>query len=244
MRTTIIYIVFVSYCQFCACFVGYIGIAPLLCVPLEVCLGGIPSHGHEGEVIEGDFQAVLDFAAFSTGVCIELCYFISALVLCAEDTAFVGCVVCSFCDVGIVASANELIEDDEFAVASEGVLAWDGHASHITAAEEGADKGGVVDIAIRVAKRTVIEHDGGLEVHAHSFHVFCKDALIRQIQSTEHRGVWPSIGIMLQVALIHHAFAIVAEEHLICYHVGAYLQLNAGILFLCVERCTVATDKD
>ena len=96
---------------------------------------------HKRHVRQIDFQTVLDVAAL-IGIAV-------ALVLAADDTAFIGCTeLCAslirscpyFLHVGSVTSAHKLIVDDEVVVNREGLFARDGHTAHITATEEGTDE--------------------------------------------------------------------------------------------------------
>ena len=99
----------------------------------------------------------------------------------------------------------------------KGILALEGHATHITAAEEGAYLGRSFIIVGRVAIGLLVEHDGGSQGHGHAFHVLGKDAGVGQFEAAEvcpavhHVAVCiHGLGIVLQDVVVNHAGAVVA----------------------------------
>ena len=106
----------------------------------------------------------------------------STLINSSQDTALVGCVIGTFFHVGVVAAANELLEDVQTTGDLIGVLASDGHTTHITAAVEGTYVTGVVVIVLWVAVGLAVEDNIGLQVHGDTFHIGGEHRLIVQVK--------------------------------------------------------------
>ena len=168
----------------------------------------------------------------------------SLLSLRTNHAAEVSCVVGGCGYVGIVASAHELVVDDDLLVEVDGVGAGPRHAASVAAAVEGAYLAGIVDVVLGVAIFRALEDDAGINGHGATFHVLGKTRCVRQVHRTEFIIFCTCIfdftgchiyvfGILVQDVLGHHVGAVIAQEHLVDDGVGAYLQFY---LWICAQR--------
>ena len=91
----------------------------------------VPALGLDGEVVEVDFQTVLNIAS-TIGV-------VGTFLGTTEHTTPICSVQSITCrHIGIVTTAHQFLEDDQTTVESVSVLARNSHTTHITTAEERA----------------------------------------------------------------------------------------------------------
>ena len=179
-----------------------------------------------------------------------------------DHTTEVSGIVLGCIDVGIVASAHELVVDDDLLVEVDGVGAGPCHAASVAAAVEGAYLAGVVDIVGGVAVLCVLEDDAGVDGHGTTLHVLGKARCVRQVHRTVFFIVGSTcifdctcshiyvFGILVQDVLGHHVGAVIAQEHLVDDGVGAYLQFHFRVYasrergVLCLQAGAVAAEID
>ena len=129
----------------------------------------IPSQWHDGQVLEVNFQTVLDIAAAVSII------ILTSFILRTYDTTFVVSIKTRLSNnIGIVTATHELIIDIQTAVNTDGHLAGDSHTTYVTTTEEGTYVTGVLLIGCRVAIGFVVEYDSGLLSHGDTFHIIAE----------------------------------------------------------------------
>ena len=103
------------------------------------------------------------------------------------------------------------------------MLAGDDHATYVTAAVERADLTGVVFVGFLVV-RLLVEDDAGTQTHGGALHVLGKGSGVLQIHGVVLGGV------ELKNGWVNHLLTVVAQEGLVCKHVGADLQFHQRAL--------------
>ena len=214
-----------------ACFV-----IPLVGVPDKIGIRGIPSQRYDGQVVQIDFQTVLDIAA-GIGVAV-------AFVLRTDDTALVGCVkLCVIVKqlgyISVITATHKFIVDIQPLADGESLLARNSHTTYVTATEEGTYIAGVGFIVCRITIFSIVKHDAWLQGHGYAFHIAGKHTSIGEVHATES-----VVGIVFQVVLVDHALTIVAQIDVVGNDIRTDFQLDPGVLFLRRQRSTVATNED
>ena len=147
-------------------------------------------------------------------------------------------------NVGVVATAHELIKDVQSMINQIGIFAGNGHTTHITAEEERSDIAGVFDIVFQIALiiclTLFVEHDFGLQVHSHTFHIVGKIGLVL----IEFKRAVFGLRIPFQDVRVYHLLTVVAQEHPVGYHVGTDFQLHSRVSPCVIQRGTVAAYID
>ena len=151
----------------------------------------------------------------------------------AGDASAVGCVMLACRHVGIVASANELVVDDELVGETDVYRACCRHAAHVAAAEERADAGGVGLVALVVRSGLVvgIELHRRIVLHIYGTHVSVKGIAVGQV----YRRNAP-VGIALQRGGAYEVCAVAAKEHLVGYDVGTNYQTGVLVFAAACRR--------
>ena len=129
----------------------------------------IPAQWHDSQVLEVDFQTVLD-VAFVVSI-----FTLTSFFLRAYETTFVVSIQTIFSNhIGIVTAPHELIIDIQTAVNVEDHLARDSHTTHVTTTEEGTYVTGVLLIGFRVSVGNIVEYDARLLSHGYAFHIIAE----------------------------------------------------------------------
>ena len=211
-------------------------------VGVELIGGAVGLHGPPLGLDEQALQVELQLPAAGVGV--------------ANQTAKVVGVIGRAQHVGIVAAADELLEDDDAVAEVDGFAAVLQDAAHIAAAVEGADVGRVVDIGGGVAVGLAVEHDSGQHLHGAALHVLGEGGLVGQVHLAErHRlGAHGLAVLVVQLLLVlpehtalggvDHIDAVVAQEDVVCNDVRAYLQLDHRVGARGADGGTVAAQVD
>ena len=183
----------------------------------------------------------------------------TALCLRPHDAAFVAGVVEAGLYVGVVAAAHHLIIYIQGHAQVGSVRAGVGHAAHVAAQEERAYPRRVGYVGGGVATSLLaVEDHARYEVHGAALHVGGEGAGVGQVDAAVvrngrvvlvgHRDVVGCLHFvgshLLQDVVRHHVLAVVAEEDVVRYDVGADLQLHHGVGFRGGERRAVAAHID
>ena len=119
-------------------------------------------------------------------------------IRCADKSARIVGIVISFRDDGIVATAHQLVEDNQLSVEVHGLDIVIDHATHIAAAVKRANISRVVHISGRIVVNIlIIKVDARNNVHCTTLHIFFEDIILSEVQCAEIHRSGRAISIRL-----------------------------------------------